>query len=655
MTTPAQILIVEDESIVALDIQNRLRRLGYTVPVFVASGAEAITKTAEFRPDLILMDIKLKGEMDGVETARQIKDQFGISSIYLTAFADEATLNRARDTEPLGYLVKPFEERELLATIRMAIYRLQVERQLRDSEQKFRSIIEQAMDGIFLVDIDGKVIEWNLAQANITGITQENAVGRPAWDIWNDLLPDEQKKRLPATYLQKRIQTTMATGQLADHWRVAETEIQRPDGDRRILQSRLFLIDHDKGYMAGSVSRDITESKQLEAAMHQAQKIESLGILAGGAAHDFNNLLVVMLGQTSLALAKLPPNHPAVPHIKKAVKAAENASVLTQQMLAISGQGQFERRRINLNKLIEEELDLLKAVVPSHITLTLELVPALLTIEADRSQLQQILTNLVLNAAEAIGEKGGEIRIGTAVQQITNDEIQIRHRAGTPLRDGAYVLMTVADTGPGMSPEAVDKIFDPFFSTKKLGRGLGLSAVAGIVRGHQGTIWVDSNPGAGTIFSLLFPGGNETMDPHDAEGNEGIDEDSIANLAPSSARCVLVIDDQETVCEAVTDILELEDIPVLTAFGGQEGIEIYRQRQAEIGLILLDLSMPGMNGHETYKRLLEIDPHAPVVLSSGYDEKEVLKQFDEKGLVGFLKKPYNLKVLIETVKQHMGL
>lgn len=654
MTTKPQILIVEDESIVALDIQNRLKRLGYTVTGFVASGEDAIVKAAEFQPDLVLMDIKLKGVMDGIDAAAKIKAQFGIPAIYLTAFADEATLQRAKETEPLGYLIKPFEERELLATIRMALYRLQIERQLQDSEHKFRSIIEHAMDGIFLVDTNGQVVEWNPAQARITGINQEEAMGSLAWDIWTQLLPDKQRSKLSQSYLMGRIQQIMESGKLPEHWRMAETEIQRSDGQVRILQSRLFLIQREQGFMAGSISRDVTEHIQMDEAMRQAQKIESLGILAGGAAHDFNNLLVAMLGQTSLALAKLSPTHPAVDHIKKAVKAAENAADLTQQMLAISGQGQFAKHKVQFNHLIEEELDLLTAVIPVHVTLTLELAESLPYVEVDRSQMQQVLTNLVINAAEAIGEKAGMIRIGTAVKNLTYAEIQSCRYIGAPLSEGVYVQVTIADNGPGMSAETIEKVFDPFFSTKKLGRGLGLSAVAGIVRGHQGAIWLDSNAGNGTIFSLLFPVGSEMMGIADEQPNASKHKKT-AGPAFVSVRHVLVIDDQDTVCEAVTDILDLESIPVITALSGQAGIDIYRKRQADIGLVLLDLSMPGMNGHETYKELHKINPQVPVILSSGYDEEEVLRRFDDTGLVGFLKKPYNLSALIETVKQHMGL
>jgi PAS domain S-box-containing protein len=652
MTAKPHILVVEDESIVALDIQNRLRRLGYIVPTTVASGPAALAKAAELQPDLILMDIKLKGEMDGIEAAEQIKARYGIPLIYLTAFADEATLQRAKSTEPLGYLVKPFEELELQATIRMAFYRLQIERRLKDSEQKFRGIIENAMDGIFLVDAKGKIIEWNTTQEIITGLAQTDVLGKFAWDVWYSLLPEKNKAKASANHLKSKILGIIESGHLPDHWRFAETEIQNGDGLLRTLQSRLFIFEREEGNTAGSISRDITERKRFDEAVQQANKIESLGLLAGGAAHDFNNLLVVILGQASLAVAKLAADHPARAHIEKAVQAAQNAADLTQQMLAISGRGKFEVQALQINELIRSEFGLLRAIVPKNAALLLDLSESLPLIEGDRSQLQQILTNLVLNAVEAIGDKKGEIRIGTAVKEISQDDNQLFENLGTTLEPGTYVLISVADDGPGMDRKTRKKVFDPFFSTKRLGRGLGLSAVAGIARGHRGAISVESEPGVGTVFSLLFPQGKDAMKMVENESGEEKNE-TASNTNAVTSDHVLVIDDQENVLEAAVDILALEEIPVITAAGGQAGVRAYREHEAKIGLVILDLSMPEMDGYETFAALRQINPDVTVILSSGYDEKEVSRRFNGGGLVGFLKKPYNLVTLIETVKQHM--
>ena len=650
MTTQCTILIVEDESIVALDLQNRLQRLGYLAPAFVATGPDAIAKTVELQPDLILMDIKLRGEMDGIEAARQIREQFDIPVIYLTAFADETTLQRAKITGPFGYLLKPFEERELLATIRMALYRYQADRKVKDSEQKFRSIVEEATDGIFLIDADGRVIEWNPAQEKITGITQKNALGRPSWDVWNELLSDEAKLKLPILHLKRRIQRVMESGELPDHWRVAEAEIERPDKEPRTLQSRMFIIERNAGRMAGSITRDVTESKRMEEALRQSQKIESLGVLAGGTAHDFNNLLVVILGQSSLALAKMALHDPARPHIEKAVQAAERASELTQKMLDFSGRGHFKTQVVSLNNIIDQNHSLYLAVVPKRVRIEMNLDESLPPIEADPGQMQQVLMNILLNAAEAIGDQPGVISITTMPYEMTVDERATwRFEDCTAVSDN-YALLEVRDSGSGMNAETMAKIFDPFFTTKTLGRGLGMAAVLGIVRGHQGCIQVSSEPGNGSTFRLIFPASDKPFSPE----QESVVETAVTFSTGSSQRHVLVIDDEEGVCEAVTDILDIEAIPTLTALDGPTGLNIYRQRMNEIGLILLDLSMPGMDGAETFQALLQIDPQAPVILSSGYDERDVFRQFDEQGALGFLQKPYNLTTLLETVGRHIN-
>lgn len=508
------------------------------------------------------------------------------------------------------------------------------------------------MDGIFLVGSNGRVVEWNPAQARITGISRDAVVGQMASDVWTSLLPEKMKESLPKAYLKRRIQVFLRSGKLPDHWVNSEIEIERPDGEIRVLESRLFSIDDESGPMAASICRDITENKKMDEALRQSQRFESLGVLAAGTAHDFNNLLVAMLGQSSLALAKLPPAHLAVPHLKKVVEATENAAKLVQQMLAISGQGQFESQPVHLNQLIEERLGLLKEVIPFNIELFLELADDLPYIEADPDEIQQVITNLIVNAVEAIGHGVGEIRISTAVKTLTDEEIQSHRYIGAPLQAGRYVQMTIVDNGAGMDSETLSKIFDPFFSTKNIGRGLGLPAAAGIMRGHHGAIWVDSTLSECTILSLLFPEGGVSLS--DGQDVESVSED-MSKSTPLLATHVLVIDDQETVCEAVEDILSLEDIPVVMAFSGQAGIDLYRERQDEIGLVLLDLSMPGIDGYDTYQGLTQINPAVKVIFSSGYDENEVMQRFDSAGLVGFLKKPYNLSKLIQTVKQHMGL
>lgn len=646
MTTRPQILIVENEGIVALDLQSRLRRLGYLVPGFVATGEEAVAQAAKILPDLILMDIKLKGEMDGIEAAHRINENFDIPIIYLTAFADEATLQRAEAAEPYGYLLKPFEERELLASIRMALYRHQAESRVKESESKFRSVIEQSNDGIVLVDAQGRIIEWNAAQEQISGWRKEDALNRFIWEVQFQLLPEHLTARYPIENTKRITLDILQQGDVPAQYRFVEVEIERPDHSRRIIQSRLFMILRENSHILASINRDVTGQKQTETAMRQAQKMESLGILAGGTAHDLNNLLVVMLGQASLALARLAPEDPVRHHLQEVVKAAERATDLAQNMLAFSGRGLFETRPLHLNELVREIAHLPVAAIPEHVQLILELAESLPVIKADAEQMQQVLAKVITNAVDAIGSRPGTITISTAVTELLAETGRFLQGVDHPMLPGRYVLLTVQDDGCGMKAETQTKMFDPFFTTKGLGRGLGLAVVLGIVRSHGGGIQIESEPGRGTIFRLVFPVSGE-------EADADVGDTAVPAPPLPAAYHVLVIDDERIVCEAIMDILALEDIPVIMATDGQTGIDVYRQNRADIGLVLLDLSMPGMDGYDTFRGLCQVDPHVPVILSSGYDEKEVMRRFDEQGLIGFLKKPYDLNALLDVVTRHL--
>ncbi|KAA3663591.1 MAG: response regulator [Chloroflexi bacterium] len=646
MNTKAQILIVEDEGIVALDLQNRLRRLGYAVPEFVATGEEAVALAAEILPDLILMDIKLKGEMDGIEAANYIKENFDIPIIYLTAFADEVTLERAEHTHPYGYLLKPFEEHELLASIRMGLYRHQAESQVKESERKFRSVIEQSNDGILLVDDEGRIIEWNAAQEKMSGRLKEDVLHQFVWDVQAQMLPEHLNARFPVAATKKTTLNILQQGEVMEPYRFVEIEIELPDHSRRFIQSRLFVIKRENGHLLASINRDVTQQQQVDAAIRQAQKLESLGVLAGGTAHDLNNLLMVMLGQVSLALAKLEPDSPQRHHLHEVMKAAERAAELAENMLAFSGRGMFEIVPLDLNKLLWKMSRLPVSAVPEHVQLILELTETMPKIEADMEQMQQVLTKVISNAVEAIGKQPGTITISTNVIDLSMDAERFLQGTDHPILPGRYVLLTVQDDGCGMDADTQAKMFDPFFTTKEMGRGLGLAAVLGIVRSHGGGIQVESELGQGTQFKIVFMVIGEQDDVD-------VRETAVPTSPSPTGTHVLVIDDEKIVCEAVTDILDLEGIPVLQATDGQTGIDMYQQHQSDIGLVLLDLSMPGMDGYETWRGLRQVNPYVRVILSSGYDEKEVLHRFDEDSLLGFLKKPYKLNTLIDMVQQHL--
>ena len=389
------------------------------------------------------------------------------------------------------------------------------------------------------------------------------------------------------------------------------------------------------------IVRDITEDKLQEESVRQAQKLESLGVLAGGIAHDFNNLLTGMLGQTSLAKFKLTRGQSATEHIDKAITSAERASDLTRQLLAYAGKGNFQITALDLTQLIREITGLLETALPNRAALQLHLEDSLLPIEADRGQIQQVVMNLVINATEALPPEGGYVQIKTTNHFLT-DEGDMSSSTGDKLLPGHYVMLQISDNGCGMDEKIRSRIFDPFFSTKPSGHGLGLSATLGIMRTHHGDIQVQSQLDIGTSFTLLFP-----AMPAARRTPVGAPEPVEVAQVPSSY--VLVVDDEATIRELAADILTAEGISVYLAASGMEGIEHFRQHPGQIALVLLDLKMPGLSGEDTLQALRQIDPQVNVILSSGYSETEVTNHFREGEIIAFLQKPYNVDLLLEHV------
>ena len=421
-------------------------------------------------------------------------------------------------------------------------------------------------------------------------------------------------------------------------------------GDRQETQYFDYVLDpvyDNTGEVVSIVAtiRDVTAQKAEQEAMWHTQKMESLGILAGGVAHDFNNLLVAMLSQTSLALLKMPADSPARSHIEKAMNASERAAALTKQMLDYSGRGTFAMQPIQLNELIQENAHLLTAVIPKNIRLQLNLTSSLPLFLGDPGQIQQIVMNLILNASEAIQKESGQVVIYTRVKEITKEDEQYWLLTNQPLPPGQYIMLGVQDNGIGMSNETISKIFDPFFTTKFTGRGLGLAAALGIVRGHQGGMYVTSQPGVGTTFELLFP--------ITAADTIVYPEFGPSKIVTQAAHTVLVIDDEAPVREAIVDILGMQNIQVLTAENGETAVSLYQQYWRKVDLLILDLSMPGLSGHQTFQQLKQINPDAKIILSSGYSAGEISRQFADEAVTDFLSKPYKLNALLQIVEQHL--
>lgn len=384
------------------------------------------------------------------------------------------------------------------------------------------------------------------------------------------------------------------------------------------------------------------ERRKLEDRVQHAQKLESLGVLAGGIAHDFNNLLVGMLGNADLALGDMAPTSPGRPYLSDIVKSAQKAAALCNQMLAYSGKGRFVVRAVDLSTIVEEMLHLLQISISKNAVLKTHFAPNLPAVEADVTQIQQVIMNLITNASEAIGEKSGVITVSTGAMECDRAYLRDTY-LDEDLPEGTYVYLEVSDTGEGMDEETRSQIFDPFFTSKFTGRGLGLAAVLGIVRGHRGAIKVYTEPGKGTSFKLLLPATDQRA--------EDISESRSATPEWLATGKALVVDDEETVRVLAKRILEAAGFEVLLAVDGREGVEVFREHAAEISVVLLDMTMPHMNGDEAFREMRRIDNNARVVLSSGYNEQEATNRFAGKGLAGFIQKPYRRSELLDAVRE----
>ena len=389
----------------------------------------------------------------------------------------------------------------------------------------------------------------------------------------------------------------------------------------------------------------LDEREQLNRKMQETQKLESLGVLAGGIAHDFNNLLTGIIGNASMAAMDLPEDSPIQEYVAQINEASERAADLCRQMLAYSGRGRFFVQRIDLGRLVEETAQMLKISIGKKAALRFHLEKNLPAMEGDPTQIRQIIMNLVINASEAIGEKGGVIDLSAGVTTV--DRACLAGTMGAPeLPEGDYVFLEVSDDGSGMSAETQARIFDPFFTTKFTGRGLGLAAVLGIVRGHRGAMKVESEPGCGTTFRLLFPA---VSDPVDAA-----QPGSLSQPEWRGEGTVLLVDDEDAIRSTVARMLRTMGLDPVPVADGREAVEMFRAAPARFKLVLLDLTMPEMDGEQTFTELRRLSGDVRVVLMSGYNQQEALTRFTGKGLSNFLQKPFTITALREVMQGVLG-
>jgi PAS domain S-box-containing protein len=501
-------------------------------------------------------------------------------------------------------------------------------------------IISTMREALLLVNPDGTIVTANQAAAKLLNVPEpEKLIGQDAIQF---LAPREREN-----YENRWLP------QLQEHGFINETEayFQTIDNREMAVSLSASILRHDDAHPQGViyVIRDLTQRKreeqerlEFEHQMHQAQKYESLGILAKGIAHDFNNLLMVILGNSDIALHGLPEDSKAASSIQRIKKTALRSSDLVRQMLTYSGKGRFVLEPIALNTIIKDMQDLLHSSVSKKASLDYDLGKPLAVIEGDLTQIRQVILNLVTNASEALGDRSGRIVVRTSLRTLSKKDLQ-KMSLSNDARTGNFVQLEVSDEGAGIPPSELSKIFDPFYSTKFPGRGLGLSSVLGIMRELNGYLDVTSQVGVGTQVALGFPTADE---PH-----REIEERTPEPSDWQGKGTLLIVDDEEEVMDVARQFLELLGFDTLQANNGKVAVEKYREMKDKIDVVLLDLTMPEMDGEETYRHLRAINPDINVIIASGYEESEIRERFRGLPLMGVIQKPFQFAELQTRMQQ----
>ena len=517
---------------------------------------------------------------------------------------------------------------------------------LRESEERFRILSTITTEGI-MIHRDGKILDLNQAFADLVGY--ENP---------RDLIGLNGMETIPFTpESTARLKTHMQTGSTDTY----DVELIGKDGQIIPAETMGCAITYMGQEARLARMRNISERKlaesnrlALEQQLLQTQKLESLGVLAGGIAHDFNNILMGILGYADLALSELDASSSAREYVQGINNSSRQAADLVKQMLAYSGKGKFSLEPIDLNHLIEDTVQMLIISISKKVVLKFNYSTEPVILEGDPSQIRQIIMNIVINASESIGNKNGVITLTTGTmfcdqEYINSTGFEVQAALKEQLRAGWYHFLEVADTGTGITKANMARIFEPFFTTKYTGRGLGLSAVLGIVRGHQGMLKLFSEEGRGTTFRILFPR------YQGSEGGKSPVETSLdENDHWQGKGAFLIADDEEAVRAVGRRMLEKLGFEVLTAEDGNMAVELFKMHQDEIVGVLLDLTMPYKDGAEVFREIRKLKPSVKVILSSGYNEQDATQKFVGKGLAGFIQKPYVSKDLVAKVKEVLG-
>jgi PAS domain S-box-containing protein len=625
-----RIVVVEDESIVALDIKLQLETLGYDVPAVFDCGEDLLDELDTLQPDLIMMDVLLKGELDGIETANRVRARSYVPVILLTALDTPTTLERAKLAQPFAFIVKPFNEIDLRNTVVITLHRNEMERALRMRERLFGTTLESIQDGVFVTDADFRIEYWNSVAQAIIGGADATIEGR---DV-RELLVFHENGGEAVGLLDP------APGVLS---------ISRSDGSSVMVERSVAPLVTEGGEGTGwvVVVRDITERVQQEERIRISQKMEAIGRLTGGIAHDFNNLLTVILGYAKLlgeeletpASGTAPDSAALRADVDGIRKAALRSAALTRQLLAFSRHQIMERRVVDVNTIVADMQKMIGRLVSDDVRMHVDLLAEHASVRVDPSQLEQVIMNLAVNARDAMPD-GGRLAIRTDLRRVD----RAGDGSGAGVTPGDFVAITVRDTGVGMSPSVLEKVYDPFFTTKPVGEGtgLGLSTVYGIVSQSGGFITADSTPGKGTTFVVHLP-------LHAGGGSEREESSSVAEAA-AGTETVLLVEDDDAIRALLSRVLRKKGYVVLEASNAGEALLIHERTPDRIDILVSDVVMPHLSGIDLGTRLKELRPEMKTLFVSAYPQGYLTDSDRQKLGPYFMQKPVDPARFVERVR-----
>jgi hypothetical protein len=621
-----EILVVQGEAVVAVDLEWQLNRFGYRCAGTVRTGAEAITAAQRLRPDLILMDADLPGPVTGLDAAVTISEKLGIPVVLITSFLEEIMEAGQEAFFPFGYIVKPFESRELKMVVDSALHRRELEEKLQFSEDRYRSIFEEDLSGIVLCDGEGRINLCNAAFARMFQFesskeVQGSSISRlfEHKEGWDDLLEELRHK-----------------GRLG----LTEREMITLRGIPLLILGTFRARFGERGEVREIVGylHDTTEKKQLEKMLFQAQKMDAVGRLSGGIAHDFNNILTIISGYTAFLREREDGGADLDPDLKGIEGAVEKAAGLTRQLLTFSRRDEIKPAQVSLNKLVEDMEKMLHRLIGEQVVMRVNTRAEKSEILADPGKIEQVLLNLVVNARDAM-PGGGRITMETLNRKIKASQATVMGQ----IEPGEYVVLSLSDTGTGIPPEIQNKIFEPFYTTKPAsqGTGLGLSSVYGILKQTEAHIQIQSTPGAGTTFFLYFPLQTSSLPAEtfpNAEGEE----------VRGKGERILLVEDDEQVRKVLSYQLSRAGYQVLTADNAGEALLIWEE--GAVDLILTDFVMPHFGGEQLLLRLKRENPDLKAVMMSGHPDKLTEDPVEGMEDVPLLSKPLDLALLTSTIR-----